>query len=297
MTMKKLLIFLFTSAFLLVGSNAFAFSFNQIDTYLDLNAVAQADADATNDNYFTADGGDGVTGTFSELTYLAYTLSDINLDTGDTTDRGMLIVTGLELNPPVFPGDTEDHDSSWTMTITWDDLQGEVDSIDPDGTLHSTYTSGTFNVYIDYDEPGHTFDVDMTDINDFSTLEDGLQVATIDITGGSNTVAPSGEDGSSYELYGEFTDILDDFWFNAATGEALEDISGFDLGWVIAYTHGDTNPENITRWTEIINGEEHLMILSDHDSSITVGVVPEPSTFVLFGFSLLGAAGFIRRKS
>jgi len=288
--MKKIVFVLFASAVLLLGSNAFAFSYKGINSYFDLNVVAQADSGASN-NYFTADRGDGKTEAIKELTYYSKTKSVIDVRTGEIRDRGMLVTTGLNFVSGDKPGDNEQHGNSWAMTITWDNLVGRVTKTDPDGTLHSVYTGGTFNVYIDYNPYG----VNMNDVDDFSSLVDGYKVAEINITGGSNTLVPEGQTGSSFEMYGEFTNILDDFWFNADTGVALEDHTGFDLGWIVAYTHGDTDPNNVRQYWSKLGTE--LTVVSEHDSSLSLGAVPEPTTLALFGLGLLGAAGFVRRKS
>ena len=285
--MKKTIFITLLLSVLLAGTNAFALPFNPADTYFDLNTVAKADTTAP-DNYFTADGGDGVTGAFSEFQYLSRTLSKIDT-TGAVIDRGMLLVTNLELTSGNTPGDNELEGSSWGMTIVWDDLKGQVISTDADGSMHSIYTEGTFSVYIDY----HPFALNDNDIFDFSTFTDGFHVATIDITSGSNTLAPEGQTGSSYDVYGDFSYLLDDFWFEDSTKTALEDFVGFDLGWIMAYSHGDTNPNDMTRWTDV---DGNLFVLSDHDSSLSVGVVPEPSTFLLLGGGLMGLGFYARRR-
>lgn len=271
--MKKVLLLLAAMSLLAATSAPAAF----INTYWDLNAV---------DNAFFPVIGDGVTEAFSEITYYAETNSVIT-NTGFVSDSGLARATGLNFVSGNSPGDDEGFltAAGYGFTFVWDDLEGVVTS-NVDGVIEALYTSGTFNFYIDYDPYA-------TNMADASSFTDGTLVATVDVTSGSYRLDTTGEAGSSYIINGEFSFILDDFWYDAATGEDLAD-ELVGKRWVTAYSAGDNDPESL----EITEDEDgNLFVFSTHDSSISVGVIPEPSTIILLGAGLLGTGVMLRRKN
>jgi hypothetical protein len=267
--MKKLFGILLATIFLLLGSNAIAFE--RINSYWDLNTVDGA--------YFNVD--DGVTETFKELTYYAETVSEISA-LGHIVDAGAGFITSLNTGTPL-PHDDEGLNSRYGMTFLWDDLTGDVTSNDGH-TIKANYTSGTIDFYIDFNPLN-------ADISNLPTLTDGTLVATVEVTSGSYELDLDGLAGSSYLLNGEFTYLLDDFWYTEDGTDLADDFLG--KGWVMAYTAGD-NDANNTDITD--NGDGSLTVFSPHDSSIEVGVVPEPATMALFGLGLLALAGVSRKK-
>lgn len=267
--MKRIL-FLLAALSLLAASTASA-AF--IDTYYDLNAVDDS-------GYFNVD--DGITEAFSEFYYYAETDSFIS-NTGVVTDSGLAYSTGLNTVSGDVPGDTEGHGTLWGLAFVWDNLTGQVTS-DSGGIIEAVYTSGTFYFYVDYDPYSLNF-------NTPGTLTDGTLVATVEITSGSYRLDTTGAAGSSYLLYGDFTYLLPGFMFDAATGQDLSDLP---LGWVFAYTAGDNDPNTVDI---TFNPDGSYNVFSSHDSSVSVGVIPEPSTFALLGVGLLGAGLLARRRN
>lgn len=271
--MKKVIIFFAALSLFAATSASAAF----IDTYWDLNAV-----DGT---YFPVVD-DGVTEAFSEITYFAVTESLIS-NTGFVSDSGLARATGLNFVSGNSPGDDEGFltAAGYGFTFVWNNLEGQVTYQDA-SVIEAIYTSGTFNFYIDYDPYA-------TNINNPSTFTDGTLVATVEVTSGSYSLSLDGNAGSSYIINGVFTFILDDFWYNADTGVDLAD-ELVGKGWVIAYSAGDNDPASVEITT---NPDGSLFVISSHDSSISVGVIPEPSTIVLLGAGLLGAGLYLRRKN
>jgi hypothetical protein len=272
--MKKVLLLLAAMSLLAATSAPAAF----INTYWDLNTV---------DNlFFPVPDGDGVTEAFSEITYYAQTNSIIT-NTGFISDTGLARATGLNFVSGNSPGDDEGFltPTGYGFTFVWDDLEGVVTS-NVDGVIEALYTSGTFNFYIDYDPYA-------TNPSTPSSFTDGTLVATVDVTSGGYRLDTNGDAGSSYIITGTFTSILDNFWYQADTGADLSD-DLLDKGWVFAYTAGDNDPASLVI-TEDDDG--NLTVKSTHDSSVSVGVVPEPSTIILLGAGLLGTGVMLRRKN
>ncbi|MGE4343949.1 MAG: flocculation-associated PEP-CTERM protein PepA [Geoalkalibacter sp.] len=272
--MKKVLLLLAAMSLLAATSAPAAF----INTYWDLNTV---------DNAFFPVIGDGVTEAFSEITYYAQTNSIIT-NTGFISDTGLARATGLNFVSGNSPGDDEGFLTStgYGFTFAWDDLEGVVTS-NVGGVIEALYTSGTFNFYIDYDPYATNFDTP-------GSFTDGTPVATVDVTSGGYRLDTNGGAGSSYIITGTFTSILDNFWYQADTGADLSD-DLLDKGWVFAYTAGDNDPGSLE--ITVDNDDGSLHVFSTHDSSVSVGVVPEPSTIILLGAGLLGTGVMLRRKN
>jgi hypothetical protein len=273
--MKKVLLLLAAMSLLAATSAPAAF----INSYWDLNAVDNA--------FFPVGTGDGITEAFNEITYYAETKSEITA-TGFVSDAGLARATGLNFVSGDSPGDDEGFGTAagYGFTLVWDNLEGVVTS-NVDGVIEALYTSGSFNFYIDYDPYA-------TNMENPTSFTDGVHVATVDVTLGSYRLDTTGGAGSSYIINGEFSYILDNFWYNADTGEDLAD-ELVGKRWVTAYTAGDNDPASL----DITGGDNDgdLFVLSTHDSSISVGVVPEPSTIILLGAGLLGTGIMLRRKN
>lgn len=290
--MKKLITLLLASAFLLLSTNAFAF--NRIKSYWDLNAVDNA--------FFIGDdivGGawadDGVTTSFSELGYYAETRSVINLLAGTVDDSGHGHID--ELFTGVSPSDTENYFLTSNVTFAWDNLKGNVTYSDAT-RVEASYYQGTINFYMGYNKAGEGFGYNYGATDPLfidsvlSTFTDGTKIATIEITSGSYELDLTGGAGSSYILNGKFTFLLDNFWFSEDGEDLSDDLLGKE--YVMAYSAGDTDPNNTIIDTS--GGLTSTTVISPHDSSIEVGIVPEPTTMALFGIGLLCAAGLARKE-
>jgi len=228
----------------------------------------------------------GVTGVFTEMQFEGDTVSTDNAN-GTFSDNGTLNVTDLLgltgskawLNTPEVDAAPLNL-PNWFLVGSWTNLQG-VTSMTNSTSSHYDYTPGTGNLIL--------------------TATDGIsnsqQVATLTLNSGYSDL--SGIDlvngtaaGGSFYLDWEFTSILSGFWLDENGNPLSLAQLQSDGSLVLAISHGDTFNVSIT-----LNPDQTLTILSDHDGSMSVGVVPEPATMALFGTGLFGLAGAgLRRK-
>ena len=253
---------------------------------LDLEAVDTA----AGTNFFGGDG-EAITDIFLQMSYDAITTSTIdNLGAVGSVvvDSGLSYYTALT---PAFggsiPPDNEGFGSDWGLTMVWNDLTGEI-TYNDGTTINATYSSGTFDFYVDYDPYALT-------LGDESTYIDGEKVMTLSVTNGSYALDLSGTGGSSYTIWAEFASIIPDFMLvedSGGTWVDIQDTSYYGTELLLAYSHGDNDPESV----EITEVGNDLIVVSDHNSSTSFAVVPEPTTMILFGIGLLGFAGISRKK-
>lgn len=240
--------------------------------------------------------GDGNTrtGVFDQLSVYVETTST---PTSPTTfsDVGDIKVNGLLA--PITP-DSELLGSWWEMTGRWENLTGNITGVTPipGGTLVSyVYTGGSLNLYADGPYPGllpnSNFNGDGGS-NDGSsddvvgTFTDGTLVASLNLIGGTGSLNydSNGQPTTgSTLLRWQFSSMLPGFWLDA-NGNDLKPLS--DIGWVLAFS--DTNTHQIK-----VRG---VFIDSNHDGSVDIGIVPEPTSMLLLGIGMLGLATVRRKK-
>ncbi|WP_321495875.1 PEP-CTERM sorting domain-containing protein [uncultured Desulfobacter sp.] len=267
--MKKLLGFLIIGVFFLASSNAFAFT--ETNWYWNVSNVSTA--------YDTGWDADGITSLMKSITYYAITTS--NIDTGgNITDKGVGVFTGMTS----YNGATGDNEGlsdslngDYQITFAWNDITGKVDN--QIGTMvYASYSTGTINFYLNKDK---SYDPALS-----STYTDGDYLFSLAITGGNYSLDLSSGDGE-YSLEGYVSYVVDDFWYT----EKNTDLSDLSATTISMISHGDNNQADITT-----NPDGSLIVISDHDSSFEIAVVPEPATFTLLGLSLIGFAGIARKR-
>jgi hypothetical protein len=289
--MRKLLGFLLVSVFLLASSNAFAF--NSENWYWNLNNVAAGESSIADDYFVGNQVGsgsaplgymtDGITELMSEMNYYADTWSSVNY--GQITDSGLGYLTGLNDADNSSPSDTEGLNSFYNITFAWDNLQGQVDSVN--GTeVSASYDSGTINFYLDLNGFSGA---------DSSSYSDGILLFSVVITGGGYTLDLATGNGD-YSMEGYLTNIYEDFWYLDGETEDITESFEYTMNWTVAFSHGDNEGASIT-YTDP-GGDPNIYVVSaTHDSSLAIGIVPEPATFTLFGLCLIGFAGVARKRS
>ncbi len=231
-----------------------------------------------------------LTGTFNELGLYVQTTSTI---TGANTflDVGDLAVDALKPSNPLRDTEGLNTVPGWELTGRWSNLSG-------------TFTNmGTYNLYnyqvgtIDFwGDPTPDADFGLTIGSDDdgvgglgTTFTDGTKVATATLVSGtghvwfdSNGVPVTGDTLTYWQL----SYMLPNFWRDQYGNDLSPYVSSVP-GFYIQATV-DTNTHNFVVAPPKIH--------SDHDGSAGFGVIPEPTTMLLFGMGIVGLATRIRRK-
>lgn len=296
--MKKLMVGLLLVLFLCTSANAMP---------IKLNIGAYGDGDNPTEAGFTS--------VFSQMQFFANTTSTQfgaggpgSLPVvGDTfVDAGNLNITSyVGLQAPGYDqglGAAGETTKAYSITGSWSGLTGSIvgsGAIGPNTFQTTQYDSGTtIDLYID-DDVDQDFGATLgaSDDTGFGADPGTTKIGTIQITGGTginvfNTATGAFISGSTV-LSGKFTALADDFWYTA-TGEDIYDEYFLTIGWEVT-TDVDQNTDNVSV-NGIYDGTTMFTIDSDHDGSIDVNVVPEPTTLILMGLGLLGLAGVSRKK-
>lgn len=302
--LRKMVLVILGSLFLCIGS-AYA-----QPIYLDVGTYGNTDT--------TIGDADTETGLFDQMQIKAETTttqfgtidSETNAPTvgSNFSDDGTLNVTELLGASAVDDEFLNNTTIGYEMTAVWSGLEGEVTSSEvvTDVTLgeivvqHTTYDPGTI-MYLYIDDTNFSYGSSIG-VADNVNFDDGDEIAQITILGGTGQNTFNKNTGEfivgSSEIYGEFTSMTDNFWFSEA-GIDLNTLIGFNF-IITAELDQNTDDVDTLTGTEMDqaaqDAEALFQVVSNHDGSIDVNVIPEPTTMALFGLGLLSIAGISRRR-
>lgn len=217
------------------------------------------------------------------------TVGDDIVTTGGYSTDGFSVnaVTGLNPSGATYGFSNTAFAGSDDWGLTYDfNLIGDVASVNPDGSIGDvTYSSGTIEMLF--------------------TKFDGLgAVASTELAFTMNVTGSDLDNNSNLLIFGEldFTGAVATYadLFNIQGGQSCAgDISFDGLASCVPamdFTFVIDQNLNAPAFEGYDAGTNVLTVGGNHDGSLTFNV-PEPSTLFLFGVSLLGLAGKVRRRS
>jgi len=299
MKQKQGLLFLLITAMILLGSSAFAMPIKW-----DVSA-----AGSPGSNWDV----DTLTGLFDQIGFDAQTTT-IQYDTDGTpglsvgdkfSDTGNLDVNGL-IAPSAIDEEGLAQLGNYEVTSDWSNIQGEVTGVALDTTTNDTridvkYTSGTMNFFLDttmdavFANPAGSTPPAGAGGTGFN---DGVLIGSLDLLGGIGhtyvdfTGSPVDNQGS-VDLALQFTFMQPGFWLNSLNVDLLTlNPTNF---------HFALTDMNIDTPTQVMGVQNNTLYIahSNENGSVTIDVVPEPGTVLLFGMGLIGLCitGYRRKKS
>ncbi len=221
----------------------------------------------------------GTTGIFDQLgTYIQTTSTDVGATFSDVGD-----VAVTSLIPSVSRAGL---DETWFLAGGWSNLVGNKDVYG-----NYVYTAGTLDLYLSTAKYNFGPSIGTGDDTGFAN---GTKVASLSLVNGYGFLI---QNPSSVEYFGsvdltwEFTSLDKRFWLDQyGNGIDLTKLSAGEK--IFAFSDANTHLVQVIP----IPNNGGLTILSDHNGSVAIGVVPEPASMALFGTGLFGLAGAGFRK-
>ncbi len=220
----------------------------------------------------------GPTGVFNQLgVYFQTTSNEVG---GAFSDVGNVAVTSLI--PSV---NNAGLDQQWQFTGLWKDLVGTQSG----GSF--LYTAGTLDLYVSSTK-NYNFGSSIGAEDDVN-FDTGVKVASLSLVEGYGFLLPVPTPKQyigTVDLTWEFTYLNSDFWLDQYGNEI--DLSKLSAGEKL-FAFADANTDLVELYPQL---DGSLIVKSDHNGSVGIGVVPEPTSMVLFGTGLFGLAGAGLRK-
>jgi hypothetical protein len=297
---KKLIFILLSCALLIAGSStAFALSWYWDMTGTDVEASIDGAAYTqliNYDNYFGVQNG-GVTPLQDVTQSLG---ADGILNDGDTfSEDGFLREITKDGDPITFRQKSDPTNSPLRAYIKFDGLQGSIFNYDDGGDGPTTIANYGTNLAND------TFDLAFTpsvgtltfyldedfDPTNGSTIE--VKIADYELLGGGGQGPQPQAGGTQGDLSFKlgFTNVLDNFWFLPDATDFDDWLTAYGANSIFAFVNVDATVQGVS------DDGTNLLFSIDNDGKFeNLGVVPEPTTMLLFGTGLLGLAAIGRKK-
>jgi hypothetical protein len=211
-------------------------------------------------------------------------------DTGDL-QVGAMTLSGATIS------NTQGLGTNWELTGRWDNLAGNVVSIDPitGGTTYSIeYTSGDAYLFIGTgatkDVTGASFGGIGSNDDNATAFTNGLQIAHLSLVSGNGALDDynARPDGGFTLTNWKIVSVPTGVWFDQFGNDMKAELELYGFTTVNTLVNADVS---------IVPGSPTGLDILSRNTGDAVYNIPEPTSIILLGSGLLGLAGFnFKRK-